>query len=162
MKKFSIYNFQFTKKDGFTLVETLVAISIFTTSIIVLMSVLGQGISDTGYAKKKIIAAYLAQEGIEYIRNIRDTNVLYNLSGSQAGWDKFKNDLSLSSCYLVAGCNITSLNVNSGANSEFVGIINVVNISSDETKILSAVSWIQGSGTYKITLSENLFNWIEQ
>ncbi|PIZ86896.1 hypothetical protein COX93_02875, partial [Candidatus Nomurabacteria bacterium CG_4_10_14_0_2_um_filter_30_12] len=52
---------------GFTLVETLVAISIFTVSVISLMSVLSSGITGTKFANNKIIAGYLAQEGIEYV-----------------------------------------------------------------------------------------------
>src|SRR3990167_10563893 len=78
-------------KRGFTLVETLVAISIFTVSILGLLSVLSGGISDTSYAKKKIIASYLAQEGIEYIRNMRDNYVLYPSNGT---WNNFKAKLS--------------------------------------------------------------------
>ncbi|KKP78449.1 MAG: hypothetical protein UR77_C0002G0001, partial [Candidatus Nomurabacteria bacterium GW2011_GWC2_35_35] len=88
------------KNKGFTLVETLVAISIFSLSIIATMSVLGSGISDTGYAKKKMIAGYLAQEGIEYVRNMRDTSVLYHPGGSQAGWNAFMGQM--------APCDITN------------------------------------------------------
>ncbi|MEJ0001975.1 MAG: prepilin-type N-terminal cleavage/methylation domain-containing protein [bacterium] len=66
------------ENGGFTLVETLVAISIFTLSVLIMLSVLSKGISDTAYAKKKLIASYLAQEGIEYMRNMRDTYMLYS------------------------------------------------------------------------------------
>src|SRR3989344_5252969 len=76
------------KNKAFTLVETLVAISIFTVSLLGIMSVLASGISSTNYAKQKMIASYLAQEGIEYVRNIRDTNVLYSVNG---GWNGFRN-----------------------------------------------------------------------
>ena len=58
------------KNTGFTLVETLVAISIFTISILGMLSVLASSIANTTYAKQKMVATYLAQEGIEYIRNI--------------------------------------------------------------------------------------------
>ncbi|MCX5711452.1 MAG: prepilin-type N-terminal cleavage/methylation domain-containing protein, partial [Candidatus Omnitrophica bacterium] len=80
---------------AFTLVETLVAISIFSASILGLLAILSQGISDTGYAKKKMTADYLAQEGIEYLRNMRDTFVLYNATDSQHGWDAFKTKMAL-------------------------------------------------------------------
>ena len=81
------------RSRGFTLVETLVAISIFSMSIVAIMSVLGNGVSDTNYAKQKMIASYLAQEGIEYIRNMRDTYVLYtDTTGND--WDAFKNVIS--------------------------------------------------------------------
>src|SRR3989338_7743588 len=80
------------QNSGFTLVEMLVAVSIFTVSLLGIMSVIASGISDTGYAKKKIIATYLAQEGIEYIRNMRDTYVLYPANG---GWGDEETDGSL-------------------------------------------------------------------
>ena len=55
-------------RRGFTLVEMLVAVSIFTASILALLGILAQGISNTGYAKRKMIASYLAQEGVEYMK----------------------------------------------------------------------------------------------
>lgn len=105
--------FIFTQKNkkGFTLVETLVAISIFTTSILALTSVLANGISNTGFAKRKIIASYLAQEGVEYIRNMRDTYVVYDTTSSQNGWNAFNTKiaggvypLGTSICASGSGC----------------------------------------------------------
>ena len=89
--------------SGFTLVETLVSLSIFSIAVIVMMSFLSQGLSDTGYAKKKATAAYLAQEGVEYIRNLRDTYMLYS-SSSQAGWGAFLGKLNPNSCGSANGC----------------------------------------------------------
>lgn len=101
-----------TSQAGFTLIETLVAISIFTLSILALLAVLTQGISNTGYAKKKLIASYLAQEGVEHMRNMRDTYVLYT-GTSQAGWDAFKAKLSNNSCTnLPDGCYFNADNLN--------------------------------------------------
>ena len=103
---------KYIKNSGFTLVETLVAVSIFTLSILALMSVLTSGISNTGYAKKKMIAAYLAQEGMEYVRNVRDTYVLYS-ANSQAGWTAFNSKLTVASasCQLPSGCFIDDTGV---------------------------------------------------
>ncbi len=135
------------KNKGFTLVETLVAISIFSVSILALMSVLASGISNTNYAKRKLAAAYLAQEGIECIRNKRDNYVLY--PDSTHDWSKF-----------------VALNVNSitcpSIDSGFTRTISKVGVGAspfDEVKIISDVFWTQGSGTYHIIFSGNLFNW---
>lgn len=110
-----------TKKDkknsGFTLVETLVAISIFTMSILALLSILSQGISNTNYAKRKIIASYLAQEGIEYMRNMRDTFVLYDGTSSQNGWTNFNNKLVNVSCP-TNGCYFDDQNLDYNSHSQ--------------------------------------------
>lgn len=133
--------------QGFTLVETLVAVSIFSMSIVVLMSVLGGGISDTQYAKEKMMAGYLAQEGIEYARNVRDTNVLYDVS-PQDGWNAFK---------LLSNSDITPSNNVSG----FTRTVTKTAVNTNEVKVTSEVEWTQKSGTFNITLTENLFNWVE-
>lgn len=173
------------KNRAFTLVETLIAISIFSFSILGLLLVLGQGISDTGYAKQKIIAGYLAQEGIEYIRNMRDSYVLYTNTDSSLSWTNFYNKItscpnnapcqfiddnnsnfedSINSC--TNGCklyvdngdyNYDSIGVDSG----FTRNIKANIINSNEIKIISTVSWVQGSTTHDIILTENLFNWVE-
>jgi prepilin-type N-terminal cleavage/methylation domain-containing protein len=96
---------QKNKNSGFTLVETLVAIVIFTSSIVVMMNVLGGGISNTTYAKNRTIATYLAQEGIETIRNMRDNYVLYP-ADTGLDWAQFVGKLNTAGCFSRAfrGC----------------------------------------------------------
>src|SRR3989344_712246 len=174
---------------GFTLVETLVAISIFTMSLLGITSILASSISNTGYAKQKILAGYLAQEGIEYVRNMRDTYILYS-GTSQAGWDAFK--VELNPCNSGNGCGFVKpvapfdvfvcsspdqckLYVNNGGydtnsggtDSGFIRKIWMTRAdgssdvgSDEEVKIFSEVEWTQGSGNYSIVFSENLFNWL--
>ncbi|MCE9585467.1 prepilin-type N-terminal cleavage/methylation domain-containing protein [Candidatus Nomurabacteria bacterium] len=100
----SLTKIKFNFHKGFTIIETLVAISIFSISILSLMVILSNGISDTNYAKQKMTAEYLAQEGVEYVRNIRDS---FALTSNTSGWNDFKNILvncdvavSLTGCYL--------------------------------------------------------------
>lgn len=97
---------------GFTLTETLVAASIFTLSVLALFSNISKGISDTNLVKSRIIGAYLAQEGIEYMRNLRDTYVLYDAGGASAGWTTFNSRLTGGSCTGVNGCYFDDQNVN--------------------------------------------------
>lgn len=83
MLKFSKQN-----NKAFTLIEALVAISIFTVAVLAMMGVLSNNLTDVNYAKRKAIATYLAQEGTEYFRNMRDTFVLYQGGGTN-GWNDF-------------------------------------------------------------------------
>lgn len=189
------HNFS-NKNNGFTLVEALVAVSIFTVSVLSLMVVLSDSVANTAYAKKKIIATYLAQEGIEYIRNVRDTYVLYQSSSSD-GWNDFKVKLSPCDTELLSVCYFDDQNLNftsqikpittidvfacanndcpyllydeglgrynyaTGSITDLVRKIRITNTNNDEMRVVSTVSWTQGSGTYEITLSANLFNWTQ-
>jgi prepilin-type N-terminal cleavage/methylation domain-containing protein len=188
-------NFYTRKQGGYTLVETLVAISIFAVSILGILVALSQGLVDNGYAKKKVVAAYLAQEGIEYVRNLRDTYMIYG-GNPQTSWDTFKSRLTQApaSCDGASGCYFNPSGINysdqsqpiidmsitgcsgscpvllysNGAYSYSAGIdsgyrrkISVVQENADEIKVISTVSWTQGSGTYSVVFSDSLFNWIE-
>lgn len=172
---------------GFTLVETLIAISIFSLSILALTSVLSQGISNTGYAKMKIIAGYLSQEGIEYIRNMRDNYILYSEDTSnewvnflaklapcnkidKCGFNTAATNTDPSFIFTCAsnpdGCKIYlsngSYNTNSvGADSGFTRTMWKTTVSADEVKVYSVVYWTKDSSSYSITLSDHLFNWVE-
>ncbi len=184
------------KYNGFTLVETLVAVAIFTVSVLALMVVLSDSVSSTTYAKKKIIATYLAQEGIEYMRNMRDTYVLYQSSTSD-GWSDFKVKVAPCDTELLEVCYFDDQNLNflseikpitaidvfscsngncpyllydealgrynyaTGAVTDFVREIRITNTNVDEVRVVSTVSWTQGSGTYEVNLSANLFNWTQ-
>jgi prepilin-type N-terminal cleavage/methylation domain-containing protein len=108
MKKF------FTKNSGsgFTLVETLVALSVFSVTLVIIMSLLGRGVSDINYAKRKMVAEYLAQEGIEYVRNIRDT---YLLSDGTSGWTNFNNRLYAGECNTANGCYLNAESVDTSS-----------------------------------------------
>lgn len=59
---------------GFTLIETLFAILIFTASIVSLMMLSGRSLASTKGSSDELAARYLAQEGIEVARNVRDSN----------------------------------------------------------------------------------------
>jgi len=94
------------KKNGFTLVETLIAIAIFSVALTAFMGVLASSISNTNFAKQKMTATYLAQEGIEYIRNTRDDYTLYHYSfeTEQFGWEDFIDYLDGEGCNQSTGC----------------------------------------------------------
>lgn len=75
---------------GFSLVETLVAISLLTIAIVAPMALTAQSLQSAYYARDQITAFYLAQEAIESIRALRDSQVLQiALSPSGSSIDLF-------------------------------------------------------------------------
>ncbi|KKQ86836.1 MAG: hypothetical protein UT09_C0025G0008 [Parcubacteria group bacterium GW2011_GWF2_38_8] len=134
--------------------ETLVAVSIFTLSILSMMAVLSRNISDTNYIKSKMAAEYLAQEGIECVRNMRDNYVLYTDS-TLLTWADFKVEW-ISSPEPQINCLIDDPDF-----SGFARTIAMTEITPDEVRVESKVEWVQESGDFEIILTENLFNWTE-
>jgi prepilin-type N-terminal cleavage/methylation domain-containing protein len=59
---------------GFTLVEAMVAIAILSMSITGPLVIAQKGIASAVYSRDQVTAFYLAQEAVEYVRNVRDTN----------------------------------------------------------------------------------------
>lgn len=79
---------------GFTLTETMIAISILAFAIAGPLFTADRAIVAAQTARDQLIASYLAQEGIEYVRAIRDNSYLAayrSESGdiSSAAWDNF-------------------------------------------------------------------------
>lgn len=68
---------------GLTLVESLVAISILVISVFGPMSIVSQAIRTAYLTRDQMTAFYLAQESIEYVRNVRDKNsMMFDQAGA--------------------------------------------------------------------------------
>lgn len=175
--------FKFKKESGFTLVETLVAIAIFATAITGLIVISGRGINDNVFVKNKLTASYLAQEGIEIVRMIRDNAALNNPSSDY--WADFLANIDV--CYSPDGtdvCWVDAMGPSIGQcdngvcpnvgydqdtgvyafgyqESIFNREIRVVPVEDfEEVLVISEVSWTQGSNTYRTSYQYNLLNWV--
>lgn len=71
---------------GFSLVETLVAVSVLSLVIAGTLTAAQKAIQSSLYAKNQIFAFYLAQEGMEFIKNVRDENALRSVAGGTNTW----------------------------------------------------------------------------
>ena len=170
------------KKRGFTLIETLFAILIFSSSLAALLVVSGGGINNTIFAKNQLTAFFLAQEGVEMVRNIRDSVWLDGKSWSN---DFLRSTNGVFDCVTADGCmidydlkvspcgascdplkydSVTGIfNYTASVNSIFTRTIIIVNYASTPpsplAKVISKVSWAQGSNAHNIVFKENLFDW---
>ncbi|MDD2657221.1 MAG: type II secretion system protein [Candidatus Pacebacteria bacterium] len=107
--QFSIFNFQ---KKGFTLIETMVAVAIVTLSVAGPLFTANSAIRGATTARAQLTASYLAQEGIEHVRMMRDNEFLttYHEGGidiSATAWTRFlTNPVTDSSS--ISGCRTTA------------------------------------------------------
>ena len=68
--------------QGFTIIETLVAITILMIAIAGPLTVANKALTAAVYARDQMIASYLAQDGMEYVKNVRSTDKLTDATGA--------------------------------------------------------------------------------
>jgi|TARA_Y100000310_G_scaffold345866_1_gene471953 prepilin-type N-terminal cleavage/methylation domain-containing protein len=161
------------QSKGFTLVETLVAITILIVSIAGPLTIAMNGLSSAILARDQITASYLAQEAVEYIRNKRDENALQG-----SGWMTNISQCVSQECTVDVqsggnpqvcgggGCdplkyNETTgfYNYSSGDISRFVRSVSLTNIDTDEVQIVVTMNWVTGVLSRSFVIKENIFNW---
>ena len=67
-------HFSYKAPKGFTLLEMLFAVIIFSFALVSLMTIAGRGVIATTTARDQLIAQFLAEDSLEVARNIRDSN----------------------------------------------------------------------------------------
>lgn len=99
------------KNTGFTIIETMVAVFVLTMALVALLTLTANSTFNSRYAKNEIIANYLLEEAVDYIRNERDTIAFQNKAGGT--WVSFLNKYGWGNgtapdvCFLPDGCYIS-------------------------------------------------------
>lgn len=161
--------------QGFTLVETLVAIFVLTLSITGPLFIAQQSFTSAATARDRTTASFLAQEGIEYVRSVRDHNYLSNETnwlqdlGACVGGN-CTVDTSVATYPTIASCSGTCPVLNqtstglfgyqSGTPTHFVRTISITQIQAHEVLIDVEVRWTFKGTTRSVTVEERLFNWL--
>lgn len=166
-------------EQGFTFVETLVAVSILLLAIVAPLSLAYQSLSASRIARNQVTAIYLAQEAVEYIRAARDGNTLSGLSwlsglsacvvsGFSGGYgctiDVVENDIVACS---AEGCKELSYDDQtfvygyaSGEESGFTRTVIITESEIDrEARVDVSVSWRDGSTLRSVSVDQHIFNW---
>lgn len=171
------HNLQKARKAGFTLIETLVAVTIVVTAIAGPLTIASRGLSSAFFARDQIAAFYLAQEAVEYVRNIRDTNILAKNSDWLSGFSSCLSGsctidaTKLSVGEAVAACPASGCpalkynsasglyNQQTGENSPFTRSVRIVSINGNEASVEVTISWRTGIFSRQFKVRENILNW---
>lgn len=160
--------FQFKQKRGFTLLETIIAAFILVVGIGGAFSSISQTIAAASLVKDKFIASYLAQEGIEIVKNIRDGNWLeganWNDGLAPGDWEADYTSQTLS-IYTPPGRplridNTTGFyNYTSGTPTKFRRRIQIESLDPDRIKVTVEIAWQERGRTQRFRVVSQITNW---
>jgi len=161
------------KNKGFTLLEVMLAITVLTVAVAGSFALIQQTLIAASLNKSKITAYYLAQEGIELARNIRDSNWLEQRDPFvEISW---REDLDVG--FWQADYTHTGL-VSLYGDGQYLNIdddgfygysgdtptpfkrkITVANLGDDALEVSVDVEWSERGRDHKVTVVEHLYNW---
>ena|SRR3989344_2445689 len=163
---------------AFTLIETLVAISILMIAVASPLTIAQKGLASAIYAKDQIIASYLAQDAIEYIinasgKNVADGNGWLNGITGNGKCDtgcKISTDIDFTSTGAIENCGGAcpvlkydkSSHIYSHTlvdDSPFTRTVKVVESPTNEALITVTMSWKDKGADRSLDFYTRVFNW---
>jgi len=149
------------------MIEAMIAITIATVGLLGIFSLLSGSLSLNRVMGDQVVAANLAAEGVELVKNLIDSNVI-----QQKPWNldinpgKFEIDFisdSLSSVqgrYLNFDLAAGGYSYGVGQPTRFKREIAIEQPTPDEIKVNSAVIWeTRGGENFEVNLEDHFFNW---
>jgi len=160
------------KKKGFSIIEALIAIAILTVVINIVLGVVYSGFDIFNYSRDAKTAEYLAKEGVEIVKGIRDSNIERDKSWSE-GLDKCINDVckvGLSDPLIVEECSNGECGFikynretgeygykNSWVETDFVRKVSIIE-NEERMNVSVSVEWPQGDMIRKVEKEEELYD----
>ena|SRR5258708_7775228 len=164
---------------GQSLLEITVTLGISVVIVIAITTITIQGLQGSQFAQNQILATKYAQEGLEKIKQLKDSNTgIYISSNNQTYFwynspnliwsfnfsnnsnllaNKFKFDPASCSGVICAPKNISSANDQEKL-ANFQRIIIFENFAGNQLKVTCKVSWADASGSHESNLVTILSN----
>lgn len=165
------------EKNSFTIIEVMMAIFVLTVAVGGSFALISQTLVAASINQQKLIAYYLTQEGIEIVRNIRDSNWLEKRSVPATPWDDgIADNLSVdqSQKYLTAHNESELISFENkvlnlgedgfysyspGTPTRFKREITITKTGDDSFEVSVKIQWSERGRTHNIEIIDHLYNW---
>ena len=176
------------KSSGQSLIEVMIALSIVVVGTLGILSLLSQSIFISRTTQDQITATYLAEEGVEIVKNLVDHDMYYQLAYASApGWGncfqsppaplsaqkEYELDYTTTDCHNIMAFNGSGdfLDFNSSTGmyayntgsdwtpTIFTRKIKIGIPNNAEIVVDSIVSWQVGGSTQTVDLQDHFYNW---
>lgn len=157
-----------SKKNGFTLIEAMVALVLVTVAMGPVFILATSSINIAARIEHNIIAANLSQEGIEVIRNIRDTNWLSDTAFDnnlpvgiwRVEWSTIGGGLMTVGSNPILKKNNGLYNYSSGTDTVFKRTVTISKPNNGKLVLVSSVTWVErGNINRAVSTESHLFDW---
>ncbi|MCD6284113.1 prepilin-type N-terminal cleavage/methylation domain-containing protein [bacterium] len=180
---FTLHHFCYKSGTGFTLLEVIIAIAVISIGLIGILYLVSFSISASSVAKNKLIAANLAQEGIELVRGIRDTNWVQgedwdtgiegtgnqragiidydDIDGLTSYFNPPPSDIDEcgSNCRVYLKNDFYTHDSSGGSSTNFYRLILLDKISPTQIEVTCEIKWTERSKSYYLTVKDYLYEW---
>ena len=161
------------ENKGFSLIEVVTAIFILTVGVGGAFSLIYQTLSAVYLVRSELTASFLAQEGVEIVKNLRDNAWLYSRAATSTSWLAYLSEaggdyeVDYSTQTLSRADNSTYMkvdsngffNYSSGDQTNFTRSVSLTNVSTTTVKVVVTVGWQTGGRDHSLEIVENITNW---
>jgi len=163
------------KEKGYVLLESMVAITMVTVGLLGIFALLSRSLSLNRVVADRYVAAYLAAEGLELVKNIIDNNLVqerpWNEGVTSGQYEIDFESGRLTACgspcaarFFYFDPQTKTYSYESRPESRETRFERVVKIAltadGEEVRVNSAVNWTtRGGGRFLVNLEDHFFNW---
>lgn len=159
--------------QGFTLIETIASLGVLLFGIVTSLTLMTATFSSSKETEQVLVVVNLAREGIELVRNIRDTESQGFSALSDGEWiidaDNFLLTIpaQFSGSEVITNCTNCTLKLSAsnkynhtlGTNTIFKRMVTITPVSVWEKEIISEVMWQDRGRTHTFLLEDHLTDW---
>lgn len=133
---------------GFTLIELTVAIFLVTVGTGGAFMAINRGMALSSISESQFTASYLAQEGIESVRNIRDGNWLEKRTNPLIAWDEG-----------IVTTDWQTVSLLDGSSSKFQRKITIQKPQADRMIVSVQIKFEERGRTHEVDAETELYDW---